>query len=145
MYHQIQQMATLACMKMQETIMTNQQFLKHYLVVQQIYRFQSTTDMLQQDHNYNTQSYLIGIDNHASASMTNSEMDFVDTPAQVNLSIKGIKGHLSKSKIGTIRWIIQDDGGRPQQFDIPGTYLVPELPVRLLSLQHVAREIFKKD
>jgi hypothetical protein len=29
--------------------------------------------------------------------------------------------------IGTVRWIIQDDNGRPHKFDIPGTYLVPEL------------------
>jgi Fe-S cluster assembly iron-binding protein IscA len=100
-------------MKMQETIMTNQQFLKQYLVAQQTYSCHSTTDMLQRDHNYDTQSYLIGIDNHASASMTNSEIDFVDTPAQVKLPIKGIKGHLSTSEIGPVRWIIQDDEGRP--------------------------------
>jgi hypothetical protein len=44
-----------------------------------------------------------------------------------------------------VRWIIQDDEGRPHQFDIPGTYLVPELPIRQFSPQHAAREIFKKD
>ena len=75
--------------------------------------------------------------------MTNSENDFIDTPTVVDLKIKGIKGHLTTSKIGTVRWIIQDDNGRNHRFDIPGTYLVPELPIRLLSPQHVAKEMMK--
>jgi hypothetical protein len=48
-------------------------------------------------------SYLIGIDNHASATMTNSEDDFIITPPPVDLKIKGIKGYLKTTKIGTVR------------------------------------------
>ena len=98
---------------------------------------------LKHDNKFDSDSYLIGIDNHASASMTNSENDFIDKPTVVDLKIKGIKGHLTTSKIGTVRWIIQDDNGRNHRFDIPGTYLVPELPIRLLSPQHVAKEMMK--
>jgi hypothetical protein len=101
--------------------------------------------MPQQDHNYDTQSYLIGIDNHASASMTNCKTDFINTANQANIPIKSIKRHLSTLKIGTVRWIIQDDEGRPHRIDIPGTYLVPGLPIRLFCPQYAAREIFKKD
>jgi hypothetical protein len=62
----------------------------------------------------------------------------------VDLKIKGIKGHLTTSKVGTVKWMIEDDSGRNHHFDIPGTYLVPELPIHLLSPQHVAKEMMKK-
>jgi hypothetical protein len=52
---------------------------------------------------FDTDSYLIGIDNHASASMTNSETDFINPPVEVNLKIKGINGHLHTTKVGTVR------------------------------------------
>jgi hypothetical protein len=92
---------------------------------------------------YDTDSFLLGIDNHASASMTNTEDDFVGPTKTVDIKIKGIKGYLSTAKVGTVRWTLQDDQGRNHQFNIPGTYLVPDLPIRLLSPQHLAQEMFK--
>jgi hypothetical protein len=77
--------------------------------------------------------------------MTNCKSDFIDTPKLANIPIKGIKGHLSTSKIGTVMWVIQDDKGKSHRFDIPGTYLVLELPIKLFSPQHAARELYKKD
>jgi hypothetical protein len=77
--------------------------------------------------------------------MTNSESDFIDTPQQSNLPIKEINRHLSTAKIETDRWMTKDDEGRTHPFDIPGTYLVSELPIKLVSPKHAAREIFKKD
>jgi hypothetical protein len=77
--------------------------------------------------------------------MTNNETDFVGPIETINLKIKGIKGYLKTTKIGTARWAIQDDQGRHHRFDIPGTYLVPDLPMRLLSPQHLAREMSKVD
>jgi GAG-pre-integrase domain len=94
---------------------------------------------------FDTDSYLIGIDNYASASMANSETDFINPPIEVNLKIKGINGNLHTTKVGTVRWMIQDDNGCTHRFDIPGTYLVPDLPIRLLSPQHVAKEMMKRD
>jgi hypothetical protein len=44
------------------------------------------------DNKYNSDSYLIGINNHASASITNSEDDFIITPTPIDLRIKGSKG-----------------------------------------------------
>jgi hypothetical protein len=107
--------------------------------------FRSIYNLPLQEHNYDTNSYLIGIDNHTSALMTKCKSDFIDNPKLVNVSIKGTKGQLLTSKTETVRWIIQDDKGRPHKFDIPGTYLVPELSVRLLSPQHAAKEILKQD
>jgi hypothetical protein len=69
--------------------------LKQYLVKNKIYSCKSTKSMPQQDQNYDTQLHLTGIYNHASASMTNCKMDFIDTSKQANLHIKGMKGRLS--------------------------------------------------
>ena len=93
---------------------------------------------------YNVDSYLIGIDNHASASMSNNPNDFIGTLQNSNNTISGIKGHLNTVKIGTVRWHIQDDDGKAHRFDLPNTYLVPDLPIRLLSPQHLAREMTQK-
>jgi hypothetical protein len=92
---------------------------------------------------YDTDSFLLSIDNHVSASMTNTEDDFVGPTKTVDIKIKGIKGYLSTAKVGTVRWSLQDDQGRNHQFNIPGTYLVPDIPIRLLSPQHLAQEMFK--
>ena len=93
---------------------------------------------------YDVDSYLIGIDNHASASMSNNPNDFVGTLRNSNNTISGIKGHLNTVKIGTVRWHIQDDDGKAHRFDLRNTYLVPDLPIRLLSPQHLAREMTQK-
>jgi hypothetical protein len=45
------------------------------------------------------------------------------------VKIKGIKGYLKATRVGTVRWIIHDDEGKSHRFDIPGTYLVPDLPI----------------
>jgi hypothetical protein len=47
------------------------------------------------DHSYDTDSYLIGIDNHASASMTNTENDFIVPTKTINVKIKVIKSYLN--------------------------------------------------
>jgi hypothetical protein len=77
--------------------------------------------------------------------MTNTIQDFVGTTKTVHAKIKGIKGYLITKKVGTVGWMIQDDQGRNHRFDIPGTYLVPDLPIRLLSPQHLAREMATAD
>jgi hypothetical protein len=56
-----------------------------------------------EDNKYDTDSYIIGVDIHASASMNNSEQDFIGTTKDVNIQNKGIKGYLSTIKIGTLR------------------------------------------
>jgi hypothetical protein len=93
------------------------------------------------DIQYNTDSFLLGVDNHATAPMTNTKDDFVQPTKTVDIKIKGINGYLSTAKVGTVRWTLQDNQGRNHQFNIPGAYLVPNLPIRLLSPQHLAQEM----
>jgi hypothetical protein len=121
--------------------------MKHQKFLTNAYNrsYKSNIETNETDHRYDTDSFLIGIDNHASASMTNNETDFVGPIETINLKIKGIKGYLKTTKIGTSRWAIHDDQGRHHRFDIPGTYLVPDLPIRHLSPQHLGREMSKVD
>lgn len=91
---------------------------------------------------FDTDSFEIGIDNHATSCMTNSLHDFVDTSLQqVNVRVKGIAGKLSAAHRGTLRWNITDDTGQPHQLLIPNAYYVPSLPIRLLSPQHFAQSM----
>ena len=97
------------------------------------------------DHSFDTDSFLIGIDSHASYSLTNNKEDFIDTPRQVRVGVKGIAGRLTSAYVGTVRWSIEDDAGEVHQMDIPNTYFVRNLPIRLLSPQHLAQELASKE
>ena len=44
------------------------------------------------DHSFDTNLFLIGIDSHASYSLTNNKEDFIDTPRQARVGVKGITG-----------------------------------------------------
>lgn len=53
------------------------------------------------DHNYDTDSFLIGVDGHSSYCMTNNDGDFIDKPRRVKVRIKGISGSLHSALCGT--------------------------------------------
>ena len=90
---------------------------------------------------YDTDSFLIGIDNHASYCMTNNITDFIGTPTKVRVRVKGISGKLQAGHKGTVRWKIEDDQGVKHTLDIPDTFFIKELPIRLLSPQHLAQTL----
>ena len=91
------------------------------------------------DHSYDTDSFLIGIDNHASYSMTNNIKDFIGAPTKVNVWVKGIQGHSTSALKGTVQWDITDDTGQRHSIVLPNTYYIESLPFRLLSPQHFAQ------
>ena len=105
----------------------------------------STKFSVQKDHSFDTDSFLIGIDNHASYSMTNSLDDFIDQPRRVRVRVKGIAGRLTSAYIGTVLWCIEDDAGEVHELRIPDTYFVSGLPIRLLSPQHLAQVLASKE
>lgn len=98
-----------------------------------------------QDHSYDTDSHEIGIDNHASYSMTNNLKDYVGKPRRVRVRVKGIAGRLMSGYVGTVRWRLLDDNGALHILDIPNTYYVPAIPIRLLSPQHLAQQMRRKE
>jgi hypothetical protein len=52
---------------------------------------------------YDTDSFIIGINHQASASMTNDPKDFIGDIKESSNKIKGIKGHLDSAMIRTVR------------------------------------------
>ena len=89
---------------------------------------------------FDTDSDRIGIDNRASACMSDDVSDFVGVLRPTNRVVKGFAGSRATNlQIGTIEWRIEDDNGKVTKHRIPNSYYVPEGGVRLLSPQHWAK------
>jgi hypothetical protein len=91
---------------------------------------------------FDTDSFVIGIDNCASKCLTDNRRDFVGPLQRQTTQVKGIGGNQKSQWVGTVKWPIIDDEGRTHELHIPNTVLVPEgsHPFRLLSPQHFAQE-----
>jgi hypothetical protein len=91
-------------------------------------------------HIFDTDSALIGIDNCASACMSDNIHDFSGTLQPTNRVIRGFAGTKTTNvQIGTISWRIEDDNGKVTTHIIPNSNYVPDGKVRLLSPQHWAK------
>jgi hypothetical protein len=90
---------------------------------------------------YDSDSFMIAVDNCATSSMTNRMEDFVGEPVPVNTTIKGVGGPAQAKFKGTVRWRIEDDQGKIHVLTLPGTHYAPGLPFRLLSPQHWAQQV----
>ena len=90
---------------------------------------------------FDSDSFIIGVDNQASCCMTNKKSHFI-TPIErlPHQRVKGIGGLVQAKGRGTIRWKVEDDDGRVHTFDIPNSLYVPDLPICLLCPQHWAKE-----
>ena len=86
---------------------------------------------------FDTDSYLIGVDNRTSYTMTPNLEDFI-TPIQSvnNMHVQGIGGTLKVLGKGSVAWNITDDSGVRHKIIIPNTLYVRGLNHRLLSPQH---------
>ena len=98
---------------------------------------QSSCDLVCQKSHFDTDSFLIGIDNRTSYSMTPNVEDFVTPLEKVNNTcVRGIGGMLKVEGKGTVAWDITDDKGVKHEIIIPNTYFVKGLDHCLLSPQH---------
>jgi hypothetical protein len=76
---------------------------------------------------FDTDSGLVGIDNRASACMSNQIKDFVGPVCPMNRIVKGFAGSRTTNvQTGTIEWRIEDDNGKVTKHRIPNSYYVPE-------------------
>jgi hypothetical protein len=100
---------------------------------------QASTYKASSDHRYDSDSFLIAIDNCSSRCITNSMADFVEAPIPVRVKVNGIGGSVVATHKGTVRWSIEDDTGRKHTWLIPDTYFNESTPYRLLSPQHWAQ------
>ena len=90
---------------------------------------------------FDTDSFKIGVDNHASRCMTNDIRHFERfKPLKTNAIVGGIQGGLAIRGEGTFVFNIEDDEGKTHTIRIPNSLYVPELPMSLLSPQHWAQE-----
>jgi Reverse transcriptase (RNA-dependent DNA polymerase) len=93
-------------------------------------------------HIFDTDSALIGVDNRASACMSDNIRDFSGTLQPTNRVIRGFAGTKTNNvQMGTIHWRIEDDQGKVTTHIIPNSSYVPDGKVRLLSPQHWAKAL----
>ncbi|KAG7349703.1 reverse transcriptase RNA-dependent DNA polymerase [Nitzschia inconspicua] len=85
---------------------------------------------------FDLDSAQLGLDTLASASLTPSPADFIDTPVPCNVPFRGL-GNGSATLRGTVAWHVADDDGVTRRLLIPNT----GLPLRILSPQHLAQEL----
>ncbi|CAB9531198.1 unknown protein [Seminavis robusta] len=104
-----------------------------------IWSLNGTTNGNANDHQYDSDSVLIAIDNCSSRCITNCMRDFIGKPTPVKVSVQGIGGSVTAMFKGTVRWFIEDEQGKVHHFLIPNTYYNAATPFRLLSPQHWAQ------
>ena len=91
---------------------------------------------------FDSDSFLIYIDNCATVCVTNNVNHFIRplTPTS-RKCIKGMGDAMITIKAAVmIQWLIQDNKGHVHQLDIPNTMYVPDSPVCLLLPQLWAQE-----
>ena len=86
---------------------------------------------------FDTDSFTLGLDNHATASISNDKRHFTSIRQWTGSELKGV-GTTPILGIGTVSWSISDNSGKRHVLSIPGTLYVPTMSKCLLSPQHVA-------
>ena len=91
---------------------------------------------------FDTDSFKIGVDNHASRCMANSPSFFENLRiiTKSRNRVGGIQGGLAIRGEGTFVFDIEDDNGKVHMIRIPNSLYVPGLKMCLLSPQHWAQE-----
>ena len=86
---------------------------------------------------YDSDSFVIGIDNHASKIMFNNIKHFItlSTPTP-NTFVKGAGGYINVMDSSTLRCRIEDDDKKVYTILIKNGLYVPNTPKCLLSYQH---------
>jgi hypothetical protein len=85
---------------------------------------------------YDSDSYLILVDNCCSACITNNINDFEGKAVKVNARVKAVGRAIKLSHKCTIKWSFQDNEGQSHTFQIKDSYFAPNAPCQLLSPQH---------
>jgi hypothetical protein len=92
------------------------------------------------DVRFDSNSYPIGIDTHASRCMVNAPHLFEDLKLGEVGEVEGIKSGLDIKGTGTFKFKIKDNNGMLHEIKIPNSLYVPELKRCLLSPQHWVQE-----
>ena len=87
---------------------------------------------------FDTDSFVLGFDCHATTCMTNNEARMINTREWKGGNLKGV-GQARIAKIGTMVYNLEDNAGKKSTHFVPECLLVPNLPKDLLSPQHFAK------
>ncbi len=86
------------------------------------------------DRGYNSDYFLVTVDNCCSRCITKSMTDFVSAPVKVHIRVRGIGGMTSLQ--GTVKWKVEDNAGQVHTLTTPDTSYNADAPYRLLLPQH---------
>ncbi len=89
---------------------------------------------------FDSDSYPIGINSHASHCMVNTPHLFEDLKLEEVGEVEGIKLGLDIKGKGIFKFKIEDDNGMMHEIEIPNSLYVPDLKRCLLSPQHWVQE-----
>ena len=90
---------------------------------------------------FDSDLFLIGINNHATTSISNDKSHFIGPIQPVTLGIQGFGGTAVHDKgQGTIKWHIEDDDGKVHAFTLHNTLYVPESSLCIFCPQHWAKQ-----
>jgi hypothetical protein len=92
-------------------------------------------------YTYDSDAKVILVDNCCTASITNDINDFVTTPKPMRTNVEGYNGMTTATKIGTIKWNIEDDLGRVHIIVLPNAYYSPAGKYKLVCPQHWAQAV----
>jgi len=98
-------------------------------------------------HTYDSDAKVILVDNCCTASITNGIKDFVTLPRPTKTNVERYNGMTEATKVGTIKWDIENDAGRMHTIILPYSYYAPAGKYKLLCPQHwaqVANDHFPK-
>jgi hypothetical protein len=89
---------------------------------------------------FDSDSYPIGMDTHATRCMANAPHIFEDLKLGDVGEVEGIKSGLDIKGTGTFKFKIKEDNGMTHEIKIPNSLYVPELKRSLLLPQHWVQE-----
>ena len=98
---------------------------------------QETEDKI---HLWDSNSFVIGIDQHTSASISNDKQHFIDlkeSTAKV-VGVNGVPRGIAAGK-GTLVWFVENDEGITHKWVILNAYYIQSCPKYLLPSQFFAK------
>ncbi len=89
---------------------------------------------------FDSDSYPIGIDCHASRCMVNFPHLFENLQLKQGGEVAGINSGLEIKGVGTFKFKVDNDDGTTHEIKIPNSLYLPDLKMCLLSPQHWVQE-----
>ena len=91
---------------------------------------------------FDSNSFLIGIDNHATKMISNDKSHFIGPIRPTNIGVKGFGNNMVKaSGKGTVKWKIEDDEGKVHVITIHNALYIPQSSLCILCPHFFPPEI----